>query len=91
MGDDVDEVLRQRAENPNTVPGLEIGFEQFDYYTNGGQAGDLIMVCARAKTGKSTLLTNWACELGIKQRIPVLYFDTEMSKQEQEKIDYLQY
>lgn len=84
MGDDIEEVLAQREANPNTVPGLEVGFEQFDYYTNGGQGGDLIMICARAKTGKSTLLTNWATELGINQQIPVLYFDTEMSKQEQE-------
>ena len=84
MGENTEEILKQRAENPNTVPGLEVGWNKFDYYTNGGQPGDLIMVCARAKTGKSTTLTNWAVKLGIEDNIPILYFDTEMSAREQE-------
>ena len=84
MGEDTEYVLEQRAENPNTVPGLEVGWNKFDYYTNGGQAGDLIMLCARAKTGKSTTLTNWAVKIGIEDKIPILYFDTEMSAREQE-------
>lgn len=84
MGDDVEEILELRAENPNSVPGLEVGFPKFDYYTNGGQPGDLIMVCARAKTGKSTILTNWATKLGITDGLPTLYFDTEMDSRQQE-------
>jgi replicative DNA helicase len=84
MGDNAEHILELRAENPETIPGLEIGWKKFDYYTNGGQPGDLIMVCARAKTGKSTLLTNWATKLGIKDKLPVLYFDTEMDSRQQE-------
>ena len=84
MGDDAEKVLEMRAESPNRVPGLEVGWNKFDYYTNGGQGGDLIMLCARAKTGKSTTLTNWATKLAIKDKIPILYFDTEMSSRQQE-------
>ena len=84
MGDDAEETLQRRAEFPNTVPGLEVGWKNFDYYTNGGQPGDLIMLCARAKTGKSTTLTNWAVNLSIRNKIPILYFDTEMNQREQE-------
>lgn len=84
MGDNAEEVLEMRAENPESIPGLEVGWSKFDYYTNGGQPGDLIMICARAKTGKSTILTNWATKFGIKDRIPVLYFDTEMNSRQQE-------
>ena len=84
MGTTAEEVLKERAENPNTIPGLEVGWSKFDYHTNGGQPGDLILVCARAKTGKSTLLTNWATKLSIKDQIPVLYFDTEMDSRQQE-------
>ena len=84
MGTLAEEILRERATSPNSIPGLEIGWNKFDYYTNGGQPGDLILVCARAKTGKSTLLTNWAVKLGIKDKIPVLYFDTEMDSRQQE-------
>lgn len=84
MGDNIDEVLAQRASHPNEVPGLETGWTRFDYYTNGGQPGDLIMLCARAKTGKSATLTNWATKVSIIDQVPVLYIDTEMNQQEQE-------
>lgn len=84
MGTRIEDVLEERADNPNSVPGLEVGWNKVDYYTGGGRPGNLIMVCARAKTGKSTLLTNWATSLSIQDKIPVLYFDTEMSSREQE-------
>lgn len=84
FGDDAERVLALRAEQPNTIPGLETGMPKFDYYTNGGQPGDLIMVCARAKTGKSTMLTNWATKLSVEDKIPILYIDTEMNEREQE-------
>lgn len=84
MGEDIDDILEYRKNNPNSVPGLELGWNKLDYYTNGGQAGDLIILCARAKTGKSTMLTNWAKKLSIDDELPILYIDTEMSSREQE-------
>lgn len=84
MGDDTDFILAERAENPDTIPGLETGWTQFDELTNGGQPGDLIVLAAESKTGKSVALTNWATKLGIIDQIPVLYIDTEMSPREQE-------
>jgi replicative DNA helicase len=84
MGDNIEKVLEHRAEHPNEVPGIETGWTKFDYYTNGGQPGDLIMLCARAKTGKSATLTNWATKVSIEDKVPILYIDTEMNQQEQE-------
>lgn len=84
MGSNTDEVLKERAENPSQIPGLEVGWTQYDRYTNGGQAGDLIIVCAPSKTGKSVTLTNWATKLAITDKIPILYIDTEMNEREQE-------
>lgn len=84
MGDDTEERLAQRAENPDTVPGLETGWPKFDRLTSGGQPGDLITVVAESKTGKSVTLTNWATKFGIIDQIPVLYIDTEMNHEEQE-------
>jgi replicative DNA helicase len=84
MGEDTEYVLDRRAENPAQVPGLEVGMEQYDRLTNGAQPGDLIIVCAPSKTGKSVLLTNWAKKLSIIDQLPVLYIDTEMSSREQE-------
>lgn len=84
MGNETEAVLAERAETPAEVPGLEVGWEQYDKLTNGAQPGDLIIVCAPSKTGKSVTLTNWAKKLAITDRLPVLYFDTEMSSREQE-------
>lgn len=37
MGTFAEEVLKERAVSPNSIPGLEVGWNKFDYYTNGGQ------------------------------------------------------
>lgn len=84
MGDDTEEVLKQRAENPSQVPGLEVGWKEYDKITNGATPGDLIVVTAPSKVGKSTTLTNWATKIGIRDNIPILYFDTEMNERDQE-------
>jgi replicative DNA helicase len=84
FGDKTDEVLRERATKPNQVPGLETGWKQLDKITNGGQPGDLIFVAARSKTGKSVTLLNWAIQMGIHDKMPILFIDTEMSSREQE-------
>ena len=84
MGDDTEAVLLERAETPSNVPGLEVGWNYYDKVTNGGQAGDLIIVCAPSKTGKSVTLTNWATNISILGNGPVLYIDSEMNSREQE-------
>lgn len=84
MGTDMMEVLEQRAETPSQVPGLEVGMPQYDRITNGARGGDLIIVCAPSKVGKSTLLSNWAKKIGVVDKLPVLYIDSEMNSREQE-------
>jgi len=84
MGDNTEQVLNDRAERPAEVPGLEVGWQIYDKLTNGAQGGDLIIVCAPSKTGKSVTLTNWANKLAIIDRLPILYIDTEMNSREQE-------
>lgn len=86
MGTSTEQILKERAKNPQTIPGLEVGnkFTKFNRLTNGGRPGDLIFVCARAKTGKSTLLKSWSTNIGIIDKLPVLYIDTEMDSRDQE-------
>ncbi len=84
MGTDLQQRLEERAKQPTLVAGLQVGWTVFDRLTNGGQAGDLIIVCARAKMGKSVILTNWAKRFSIDDGLPVLYIDTEMTSEEQE-------
>lgn len=84
MGSTLNEKLEKRANSPMKVAGIETGWPQFDNYTNGAKPSDLIILCARAKTGKSAALTNWANNISIKDQIPILYIDTEMPSDEQE-------
>ena len=84
MGSDLQARLEERAKRPTLVAGIQVGWTVFDRLTNGGQAGDLIIVCARAKMGKSVILTNWAKRFSIDDGLPVLYIDTEMTIEEQE-------
>jgi len=84
MGKNTEEVLASRAEKPAQVPGLEVGWETYDKVTNGAQPGDLIVLVAPSKVGKSVTLTNWATKIGIHDQIPILYIDTEMNEREQE-------
>ena len=84
MGSDLQARLEERAKRPTLVAGIQVGWTVFDRLTNGGQAGDLIIVCARAKMGKSVILTNWAKTFAIEDELPVLYIDTEMTSEEQE-------
>jgi replicative DNA helicase len=53
-------------------------------YTGGACEGDLIVVCAESKTGKSVTLTNWATKISIIDQLPILYIDTEMNERQQE-------
>lgn len=90
MGDETEQVLAERAESPSTVPGLEVGWEHYDKLTNGALPGDLIIIVAPSKTGKSVTLTNWATNISVPKdlnqddSLPVLYIDTEMNSREQE-------
>jgi replicative DNA helicase len=50
---------------------------------NGGyRRRGLTMVCARPKVGKSSWLLANAVQMAVVQQIPVLYIDTEMSREE---------
>lgn len=84
MGDDTEKILEERAKTPARIPGLETGWKQLDSLTGGFQPGDFVVLVARSKCGKSVTLTNWATNLSIMQRLPVLYIDTEMTAREQE-------
>jgi replicative DNA helicase len=84
MGTNLEERIKEFGEHPEVVPGLETGMYQFDRYTGGAEPGDLIFVCARSKTGKSVLLTNWANKVAVEDGLPVLYIDTEMMTEQVE-------
>lgn len=74
--------LKEFESSPTTVRGLKSGFGRLDRLINGFSPGTLSVVAARAKTGKSALLLNWATHMCLYEHAPVLYIDTEMSTEE---------
>ncbi len=76
------DLLEERAKHPVEVPGLRTGFERLDKTIGGLMAGQLVVVAARPKVGKSTFLMNMAKCIAIDQATPVLMLDTEMQTSE---------
>lgn len=82
------EVVRDTIENIDSlyqkkglVTGIPTGFEQLDKITAGMQNSDLIIVAGRPSMGKSALagcITEYA---GLVERVPVVVFSLEMSKE----------
>ncbi len=80
---------RIKAELNRTYPNqnlFNVACPEFPFWMrlmNGGFARrGLTFVCARPKVGKSTLLLDVAIKMAVRANVPVLYLDTEMSKEE---------
>lgn len=84
MGTNSGDRLKERLLNPTPVIGLKTGWKVFDLATLGLKAGELTIVGARSKVGKSVTLLNWSRKIAVEDNIPVLYIDTEMYEEEQE-------
>jgi replicative DNA helicase len=76
------ERLEELATAPTDVVGLSSGFPLMDKLINGLRPNTLTIFAARPKTGKSTLLMNMAAHMSYSLRMPVLYIDTEMNRNE---------
>lgn len=83
LSEGVDELLAEIREAPSGLTGIPTGFKLLDLAIGGLEPGTLTVLGARPKTGKSTLLLNWAKHIAYEYGQPVLYVDTEMSSREQ--------
>lgn len=81
FGEGLVDILEDRFKNPVAQLGLSSGFPVWDKAIGGLRAG-VHIIGARSKVGKSTICANMGLNIAFKD-IPVLYIDTEMSKQEQ--------
>lgn len=73
------ETLYERGAN---LTGLASGFPDLDDMTAGFQASNLIIVAARPSQGKSSLMNDFVLNVALKQKVPVVIFSLEMSKEE---------
>ncbi len=70
--------------NPDKYKGIHIGFPTFDSVTNGVRGGQLMVIIAAVKEGKSTMLMNIAHNVYMGGR-NVLYVSVEMPKEQVER------
>lgn len=82
IAEGIDDWLKERSENPTSVPGLKTGFPELDEAIGGFRDGRLYVFAARSKVGKSLLLNNFAIRMATKEKTPILYLDTEMDTEE---------
>lgn len=81
MGDSLEEYIEHLAANPTSSIGIPTGLPQYDKSIGGGlRLGTVSLIGARPKQGKSQLANNVAYHIACNLGIPVLYLDTEMSK-----------
>lgn len=73
--------LRKKTLNPSLI-GLSTGFYDLDSLTQGFQKSDLIIIAGRPSMGKTAFSLNIAINIIKNQKLPVLFFSIEMSRQQ---------
>jgi replicative DNA helicase len=79
LGEGLEEYINSLRENRIELSGLSTGYPILDKQIDGMIPGTLLVVAARKKQGKSTLLSNIAFHAAYRLNTPVLYVDTELS------------
>lgn len=76
--DRIEELHRNKGE----LRGVRTGYRDLDNMTAGLGRSDLIILAARPAMGKTTLVTNLAYNVATINKLPVLFFSLEMSKEQ---------
>lgn len=84
MGEGAAARLKNLAENPIEMVGIPSPWPIYNDLIGGGCRPGVTLFAARVKIGKSMYCLNYGLHVADKLKIPVLYIDTEMSKEEQE-------
>ena len=70
-----------KANDPKNKKMISTGFPDLDYYINGLSGENLILIASRPAMGKSNLLLSIATNVAMNEKIPVAYFNLEMTKE----------
>jgi replicative DNA helicase len=85
MGEMAREAMREIEklfDRKELITGVPSGFRELDKKTSGFQRSDLVVVAARPATGKTSICLNIAANAAVRNKIPVLIFSLEMSRQQ---------
>jgi replicative DNA helicase len=74
--------LWSRVKRPGHLSGIPSGFAGLDFYTDGFQKSELIIIAGRPSVGKTAFSLNLLLNVLKKTRLPVIFFSLEMSAQQ---------
>lgn len=74
--------MEELHRDKNKLRGVKTGYKDLDNLTAGLQKSDLLILAARPAMGKSTFALNIAYNVASQQKLPVLVFSLEMSKEQ---------
>lgn len=74
--------IEELHRNKGQLRGVRTGYRDLDNMTAGLGRSDLIILAARPAMGKTTLVTNLAYNVATINKLPVLFFSLEMSKEQ---------
>ena len=76
------ERLDELHKDKKKLRGISTGFKDLDNLLAGFQRSDLFILAARPSMGKTALMLNFAHNVAVKAKQPVLFFSLEMSKEQ---------
>jgi replicative DNA helicase len=83
IGDGIEEFVQNIESNPVDIIGISSGMPYYDQAIGGGfRRKTVSLISARPKTGKSIMSANIGLHVSKNIGIPVLYLDTEMTKED---------
>ncbi|MGN1012779.1 MAG: replicative DNA helicase [Clostridia bacterium] len=74
--------IEKMYDNKEKLSGMESGFIDLDEKISGLNDSDLIIVAARPAMGKSAFVLNIASYVAMHDKVPVMIFNLEMSKEQ---------
>ena len=74
--------IEKMYQNKEKLSGIESGFIDLDEKISGLNKSDLIIVAARPAMGKSAFVLNIASYVAMHDKVPVMIFNLEMSKEQ---------
>jgi replicative DNA helicase len=77
---ELNQIIEERKKMPGMLLGLSTGYRQLNYYTEGFQKKDYIVIAGRPSMGKSSLAFNLAYNIASQKFISVGIISLEMSE-----------
>ncbi len=80
--DDLEFKIEERGDNPKDDTGLSTGYSEFNRLYGGLRDGNVYAIVSRPAQGKTTFINDLCLGAAIKNKVPVLVLDTEMTTEE---------